>query len=49
MGPKHWHKKKIKGMAKESFYGIDQLVKDYGLQVKTVWYEAFDDASDKLK
>ena len=44
MGPKHWHKKKIKGMAKESFYSIDQLVKDYGLQVKTVWYEAFDDA-----
>ena len=44
MGPKHWHKKKIKGMSKESFYGIDQLVKDYGLQVKTVWYEAFDDA-----
>ena len=31
-------------MAKESFYGIDQLVKDYGLQVKTVWYEAFDSA-----
>ncbi len=44
MGPKHWHKKKIKGMVKESFYGIDQLVKDYGLQVKTVWYEAFDEA-----
>jgi len=44
MGPKHWHKKKIKGMVKESFYGIDQLVRDYGLQVKTVWYEAFDDA-----
>jgi len=44
MGPKHWHKKKIKGMTKESFYGIDQLVNDYGLQVKTVWYEAFDDA-----
>ena len=44
MGPRHWHKKKIKGMAKESFYGLDQLVKDYGLQIKTVWYEAFDDA-----
>ncbi len=44
MGSKHWHKKKIKGMTKESFYGIDQLVNDYGLQVKTVWYEAFDDA-----
>jgi DNA helicase-2/ATP-dependent DNA helicase PcrA len=41
---KHWHKKKIKGMVKESFYGIDQLVRDYGLQVKTVWFEAFDDA-----
>ena len=23
---------------------IDQLIKDYGLQVKTVWYEAFDNA-----
>ena len=44
MSSKHWHKKKIKGMVKESFYGIDQLVRDYGLQVKTVWYEAFDDA-----
>ena len=44
MGPKNWHKKKIKGMAKESFYGIDQLVRDYGLQIKTVWFEAFDDA-----
>ena len=44
MGPKHWHKKKIKGMVKESFYSLDQLVNDYGLQVKTVWYEAFDNA-----
>ena len=44
MTSKNWHKKKIKGMTKESFYGIDQLVKDYGLQVKTVWFEAFDDA-----
>jgi DNA helicase-2/ATP-dependent DNA helicase PcrA len=42
MSDKLWHKKKIKGMAKGSFYGIDQLVKDYGLQVKTEWYEAFD-------
>ena len=44
MSSKHWHKKKIKGMVKESFYGIDQLARDYGLQVKTVWFEAFDDA-----
>ena len=41
---KHWHKKKIKGMTKGSFYNIDQLVNDYGLQIKTVWYEAFDNA-----
>ena len=41
---KHWQKKKIKGMTKGSFYNIDQLVNDYGLQVKTVWYEAFDNA-----
>ena len=32
ISPKHWHAKKIKGMAKGSFYGIDQLVNDYGLQ-----------------
>ena len=41
---KHWHKKKIKGMTKGGFYNIDQLVSDYGLQIKTVWYEAFDNA-----
>ena len=44
MGPKHWHSKKIQGMAKGSFYDIDQLINDYGLQIKTVWYEAFDNA-----
>ncbi len=44
MGPKHWHAKKIQGMAKGAFYNIDQLVNDYGLQIKTVWYEAFDNA-----
>ena len=44
MSDKHWQKKKIKGMAKESFYNIDQLVNDYGLQIKTTWYEAFDNA-----
>jgi len=43
MGPAHWHKQKMKGMAKESFYGIDQLTKDYGLNVNTEWYSAFDD------
>ena len=44
MGPKNWHAKKIKGMTIGSFHGIDALVKDNGLKVKTVWYEAFDNA-----
>ena len=44
MSDKNWHKIKIKGMAKESFYEINQLVNNYGLQIKTVWYEAFDNA-----
>ena len=37
----------MKGMVKESFYGIDQLKKDYGLSVDKVWYEAFDAASKR--
>jgi len=49
MGPNHWHKKKMKGMVKESFYGIDQLVKDYGLQMKLNWFEAFNDCSTDRK
>jgi len=49
MGPGHWHKKKMKGMVKESYYGIDQLIKDYGLQVKTDWFHAFDDCSNDRK
>ena len=49
MGPSHWHKKKMKGMVKEAFYGIDQLVKDYGLQIKLNWFEAFNDCSTDRK
>ena len=49
MGPGHWHKKKMKGMVKESYYGIEQLIKDYGLQVKLDWFEAFDDCSNDRK
>ena len=44
MSDKHWQKKKIKGMTKGSFYNIDQLINDYGLQIKITWYEAFDNA-----
>ena len=42
-----WDNKKMKGMVKESFYGIDQLKKDYGLNVDKVWHEAFDAASKR--
>ena len=28
-------------MTKGSFYGIDQLTKDFGLKTKKIWYEAF--------
>ena len=49
MGPGHWHKKKMKGMVKESFYGLDTLIQDYGLQIKTYWFHAFDDCSNDRK
>jgi len=42
-----WDNKKMKGMAKESFYGIDQLKKDYGLNVDSVWFEAFNGAPSR--
>ena len=34
-------------MAKGSFYGIDQLTKDYGLNTKDSWFESFDNASTR--
>jgi len=47
MSPVHRDKKLMQGMTKGSFYGIDQLTKDFGLKTKKVWYEAFDDAGSK--
>ena len=47
VGLAHWKKEKIKGMAKGSFYGIDQLTKDFGLKTKKVWFEALDDAGSR--
>ena len=47
MTPEHTDKKLIQGMTKESFYGIDQLIKDFGLKTKKVWFEAFNDAGAK--
>ena len=29
----------MKGMVKDSFYGIDQLKKDYGLKTDDVWLQ----------
>ena len=47
MSSDHRDKKLIQGMTKGSFYGIDQLTKDFGLKTKKVWFEAFDDAGSK--
>ena len=47
MTPEKFNKQKIKGMAKGSFYGIDQLTKDYGLNTKDPWFESFDNASTR--
>ena len=47
MGPDHWEKEKIKGMTKGSFFGIDQLTKDYGLKTNKVWYESLNDAGTR--
>ena len=47
MTPEHVEKLKLKGMTKGSFYGIDQLTKDFGLKTKKVWYEALDDVGSK--
>jgi DNA helicase-2/ATP-dependent DNA helicase PcrA len=42
-----WDKQKMKGMVKDSFYGIDQLKKDYGLKTDDVWYTAFNAAPSR--
>jgi len=47
MSPEHRDKTLMQGMTKGSFYGIDQLTKDFGLKTKKVWFEAFDDAGSK--
>ena len=47
MTSEKFNKQKIKGMAKGSFYGIDQLTKDYGLNTKDPWFESFDNASTR--
>ena len=44
MSPTNLDKNAIQGMAKEAFYGIDQLKRDYGLRTDKVWYEALDSA-----
>ena len=47
MSPEHRDKTLMQGMTKGSFYGIDQLTKDFGLKTKKVWFEAFDDAGSR--
>ena len=47
MSPEHVDKTSMYGMTKGAFYGIDQLTKDFGLNTRKVWYEAFDDAGSR--
>ena len=47
MSPEHRDKTLMQGMTKGSFYGIDQLTKDFGLKTKKVWFEALDDAGSR--
>jgi len=47
MSPNHRDKTLVQGMTKGTFYGIDQLTKDFGLKTKKVWFEAFDDAGSR--
>ena len=47
MSPEHRDKTLMQGMTKGSFYGIDQLTKDFGLKTKEVWFEALDDAGSR--
>ena len=47
MSPEHSDKIFMQGMTKGTFYGIDQLTKDFGLKTKKVWFEAFDDAGSR--
>ncbi len=47
MSDTNWDKKKLKALVKDSFYGLDVLHKDYGLNTKKTWYECFDNAGSK--
>jgi len=47
MSSEHRDKTLMQGMTKGTFYGIDQLTKDFGLKTKKVWFEAFNDAGSR--
>ena len=47
MTQENFDKQKMKGMAKGSFYGIDLLTKDYGLNTKNPWFESFNNAPSR--
>ncbi len=47
MSPDHRDKKLMQGMTKGSFYGINQLTKDFGLKTNKVWFEAFNEAGTR--
>ena len=47
MSPEHTDKTLMQGMTKGTFYGIDQLTKDFGLKTKKVWFEALNDVGSQ--
>ena len=47
MSPNNYAKENLQYLDKEKFYSIDECSNHHGLRVKSVWYEAFDDAPPK--
>ena len=47
MSPNSYAKENLQYLDKEKFYSIDECSNHHGLRVKSVWYEAFDDAPPK--
>ena len=47
MSPNNYAKENLQYLDKEKFYSIEECCSHHGLRVKSVWYEAFDDAPAK--
>jgi len=43
-----WDKDKLKSMVKNGVYSLEQLQKDHGLKTKETWFDAFDQAGQRI-